>query len=180
MSWKFPAAIIVKTFVPAILLLGGCASTTVTGSSDPSGAPASAWADYDRLPVELHGTVQGHTKAELAALFPADHRPEYAVLGDLPPAPGRRMVLYVNPAQMPPQSELCSNSHAFRRGPQAGGSAFATGALCDGPKVISVASAYVLTRDQSPQGLAYNFSSVRDQLYLSLFPGATDPDRYFN
>jgi hypothetical protein len=54
------------------------------------------------------------------------------------------------------------------------------GALCDGPKVISTASAYILDKDQTPQGLAYNFRMIRDQLYQSLFPHANDPMRYDN
>jgi hypothetical protein len=172
---------ILRTVVPAAVLLGGCALTTVTSSSNPSRAAASAWADYDTLPVELHGVVPGETKAQLAALFPPYHAPQYAALGDLPRADtGRRMVLFVNPVAALPRAELCEGRGRFERAVQQGRSAYVQGALCDGGRVISTASGYVLTRDMTPKELSHDFATIRDQLYQSLFPGANNPDMYFN
>ena len=169
-----------RVLLPAAALLGGCASTTISSSANPSRAPASDWSDYATLPVELHGVVPGRSKAELAALFPPYHQPQYAALGDLPAAnTGRRMVLFVNPATLPPTSDLCEGRGQFQRGVQPGESAYVTGALCDGTRVISTASGYVLTANMNPKDLAYNFKIIRDQLYQSLFPGANDPSRYY-
>jgi hypothetical protein len=176
---KLRVSLALKALVPAVVLLGGCATTTVTGTTNPSGAQASAWSNYDSLPVELHGTVPGRTEGQLASLFPADPQPQYAAIGDLPlQPPGRRMVLYVNPARMPPNSALCSDSTVFQSGPQSGKSAYVEGALCDGPKLISTANGYVLAKDASPHRLAQNFGVIRDQLYQVLFPGRSDPDWY--
>jgi hypothetical protein len=165
---------------PALLLLGGCAgSNTVLSSANPSRVPASDWADYASLPVAVRGVVPGRSKAQLAAVFPAYHAAQYASLGGLPPAEERRMVLFVNPADHLADEGLCNGRSDFRRGGQDGDSAFVVGALCDGSRVITRATAYILTKDQSPQALAYNFNIIRDQLYQSLFPGANDPNKYF-
>jgi hypothetical protein len=45
--------------------------------------------------------------------------------------------------------------------------------------VVTRATAYILTKDQSSRELAYNFRTIREQLYQSLFPGANDPGKYF-
>ena len=170
-----------KIAAPAMLLLGGCeASTTVTGSVNPSRAQPAAWADYDQLPVELHGVIPSRTKPQLAALFPPAPRRQVATLGDVPVESGtRRMVLYVNPAAMPPAEDLCSDAAAFRRGAQEGESAHVTGALCDGNKLITRASGRVLTADQTDAGLRKDFQIIRDQLYQALFFGANTTYRYY-
>jgi len=164
-----------------VLALGGCtAPTTILSSANPSRAPAAAWADYQSLPVELHGAAPGHDKAELASLFPAYHAAQYAALGGLPATgPQRRIVLYVNPAYRPGPSQLCDGAAHFPRGTQDGQSAYVVGALCDGTRLITVASANILVKSKAPADLAYNFTIIRDQLYQSLFPGANDPDRYY-
>ena len=164
----------------SLLLLGGCtASTSVLSSANPSRVPASEWTDYASLPVAVRGVVPGHSKAELAAVFPVYQQPQYASLGNLPPVEGRRMVLYVNPADHLADGGLCNGGSGFRRGGQEGESAFVVGALCGGPNVITRATAYIRTKDQDSRELAYNFNTIRDQLYQSLFPGSNDPNRYF-
>jgi hypothetical protein len=164
-----------------VLALGGCtAPTTILSNANPSGAPATAWEDYQSLPTDVHGAAPGHDKAELAALFPAYHPAHYAALGGLP-ATGlqRRMVLYINPAYRPGPSQLCDGAAHFPRGKQDGQSAYVVGALCDGTRLITVASAKILVESQDPADLAHNFTIIRDQLYQSLFPGANDPYRYY-
>jgi hypothetical protein len=89
------------------------------------------------------------------------------------------MVLYVNPAYPPEQSQICDGAAHFPRGTQDGQSAYVAGALCDGARLITMASAKILTKNQDPTELVYNFNIIRDQLYQSLFPGANDPDRYY-
>jgi len=166
--------------LPALLLLGGCASpTTVLSSANPSRLPASDWTDYASLPVAVRGVVPGRTKAQLAAVFPAYQTAQYASLGNLPSTEERRMVLYVNPADHLADEGLCNGRSDFRRGGQDGNSAFVVGALCDGTHVVTRATAYILTKDQSSSELAYNFRMIRDQLYQSLIPGSNDPGRYF-
>jgi hypothetical protein len=175
------ASAVVPVGVAAPLALGGCtAPTTILSNANPSRAPAAAWEDYQSLPVDVHGAAPGHSKAELAALFPRYQTAHYAALGGLPPArPQRRMVLYVNPAYMPGPSQLCDGAAHFPRGTQDGQSAYVVGALCDGTRLITVASAKILVESQDPTDLSYNFNIIRDQLYQSLFPGANDPDRYY-
>jgi hypothetical protein len=149
-------------------------------NANPSRAPAAAWADYQTLPVDVHGVAPGRSKTDLAALFPVYQAAQYAALGALPAAGGQRhMVLYVNPAYTPGSSQLCDGAAHFPRGTQEGGSAYVVGALCDGTRLITLASAKILTKNQDPAELAYNFEIIRDQLYQSLFPGANDPDRYY-
>jgi hypothetical protein len=167
---------------PASLLLpGGCAAdTSVISSANPSRVPAAEWTDYASLPVAMRGVVPGRTKAQLAAIFPIYRQAQYASLGALPPAEERRMVLYFNPADHLSDEGLCNGRSGFRRGGQDGDSAFVVGALCDGSRVITRATAYILTKDQSPSELAYNSGIIRDQLYQSLFPGSNDPNKYFS
>lgn len=167
--------------VAAAFALGACtAPTTVLSNANPSRAPAAEWADYQTLPVDVHGTAPGYSKENLAALFPPYHPAQYAALGEIPAAVTQRhMVLYVNPAYTPKSSQLCDGAAHFPRGAQTGQSAFVAGALCDGARLITMASAKILTKNQDPTELVYNFNIIRDQLYQSLFPGANDPDRYY-
>ena len=184
MSGPFPLrrSSVLKSVLPALLLLSGCeAATTVTGSVNPSRAQPSAWADYNQLPVELHGVIPNRTKPQLAALFPPAPLQQVVALGPVPvDAYPRRIVLYVNPAALPAPDDLCSNGAAFRRGGQHGESAQVTGALCDGKRLISRASGYVLTENQSDDGLRKDFQIIRDQLYQSLFFGANSTNRYYH
>ncbi len=181
LSRRVAASAILPIEVAVAFALGGCmAPTTILTSANPSRAPASAWADYQMLPVDVHGAAPGHSKADIAALFPAFRPAQYAALGELPVTAARRyMALYVNPAYTPDRSQLCNGAAHFPRGMQEGASAYVVGALCDGTRLITVASAKILTEHTDPAQLAYNFNIIRDQLYQSLFPGANDPDRYF-
>ena len=166
--------------LPALFALGGCAaSTTVLSSANPSRAPASDWSDYRSLPVAVRGVVPGESKAQLAAIFPQYHQAQFASLGNVAAPEGRRMVLYVNPAENLADDGLCNGGSGFTRGAQVGDSAYVVGALCDGPRVITRSTAYILTKDMTPQNLAHNFNTIRDQLYQSLFPGANNPAKYF-
>ena len=163
-----------------MLALCGC-STTITSSANPSRDIPSHWADIDTLPVAVHGSVPGVSGATLASLFPRAPSPEYASLGNLPPVSGgRRVVLYINASELPPKAALCSAPGDFTAGVQAGQLATVTGALCDGPTVITRASARVLTAGQSPDELRRSLEIVTDQLYYSLYRGANDPMRYYN
>jgi hypothetical protein len=177
-TWPARAATLV---FPALLLLGGCtATTTVLSSVNPSRVPAADWTDYRSLPVAVRGVVPGRTKPQLAAIFPAYHQAQYASLTDLPVSnEERRTVLFVNPADPLAEDNLCNGASGFRRGAQEGDSAFVVGALCDGPREITRATAFILTKDQSPRDLANNFNTIRDQLYQSLFPGANNPGKYY-
>jgi hypothetical protein len=172
--------VVLPTLLAGGVLLGGCtASTTVLSSANPSRAPASQWADYESLPVAVRGVVPGYTKGQLVSLFRTYHAPQYASLGDLPASQDRRMALYINPAEPLNSANLCDGHAQFQRGVQQGQSAYVVGALCDGTRVITTATANILASGQSPQDLAYNFNTIRDQLYRSLYPGANDPDRYY-
>jgi hypothetical protein len=129
--------------VAAAFALGGCTlPTTVLSNANPSRAPAAEWADYQTLPVDVHGTAPGYSKENLAALFPPYHPAQYAALGEIPAAATHRhMVLYVNPAYPPSQSQICDGAAHFPRGTQDGQSAYVAGALCDGARLITMASA---------------------------------------
>ncbi|MBE7211013.1 MAG: hypothetical protein INR65_08335 [Gluconacetobacter diazotrophicus] len=154
----------------SILLAGGCAETTVMSSSNPSRDPARHWRDYDQLPVEMVGTIPGHSATDLAALFP--------VVPAGAPDGGRHIVFYVNADQLPPKNELCSDVDAFRPGTQHGGAADVTGALCDGHREVTRATGTVVTAEQSPRWLRRGFGVIRAQLFQALFPGTNDPNKY--
>ena len=158
-------------------VLGGCASTTIlTSSRDTTRTDASSWSDYASLPVQIHGTVPGHSHVALAALFPRSVMPQYASLGALPLSNGgRHIVMYLNPAQTPSDTALCSDSADFQPGAQPGKSAYVVGALCDGYDVVTRATARVLTAGSTPTQLAHNLDNVRIQLFYSLTPGSNHP-----
>ena len=128
--------------------------------------------------MAVRGVVPGHSKAELVALFPAYHAPQYASLGAVAAA-DRHMALYVNPANALSLDNLCNPKAGFHRGPQHGDTAYVVGALCEGGTVVSRATARIRAHDDSSPELASNFRVIQDQLYQSLYPGANDPDRYF-
>jgi hypothetical protein len=159
------------------ILLGGCASTTILSSArDTSRTDAALWSDYASLPVEVHGTIPGHSRAELAAVFPKMDSPQYASLGDLPLSNGgRHIVMYINPSQVPADGALCSDTADFRSGQQDGKSAYVVGALCDGDDVVTRVAARVLTAGSTPEQLTHNLDTVRIQLFYSLTPGSNHP-----
>lgn len=154
--------------LPTLLLAGGCASTEVLNSSNPSRDAPRDWRDYDQLPVEILGSITGRSQAELAALFPAA-----ANAGQ-----GRHIVLYVNADELPQKSSLCSDPGSFRAGAQHGDAATVTGALCDGGREITRATGTVVTTDQSPRWLVKGFDQIRNQLYQSLYPGTNNPFKW--
>ncbi len=165
--------------VLGLALLGGCASTNILSSANPSRASPSAWADAESLPVELHGSVPGVAPGELSAMFPRARPSQIASLG-MPALPdaGRRIVLYLNPAQVAAPADLCSGAGAFQPGRQDGRSAYVVGALCDGRWVITRATANILTRGATPAQLRQNFDVLRVQLWQSLTPGNNNPELY--
>ena len=168
------------TLVSSLVLLS-CCSTTLTYSANPSRANPEQWADYDSLPVELHGGVPGHDNAALSSLFAAPPPRQLASLDGLPISNGgRHIVIYINASALPAPPELCRESDAFQPGTQRGRRAAVTGALCDGGALITTASGYVLSAGQSSTQMRRNLRIITDQLYLSLFQGANNPMRYFN
>ncbi len=158
------------TALPALLLVAGCANTSILSSSNPSRDAPRAWSDYDQLPVRIMGSIPGTSPTALASLFPS--APASTADG------GRHIVMYVNASRLPAKPELCSGAAAFRAGAQPGDVASVTGALCDGNREITRASGDVRTTDQSSRWLRRGFDMVRKQLYLSLHPGANDPASY--
>lgn len=154
--------------IPTLALVGGCANTDVLSSSNPSRDPPRAWRDYDRLPIEMFGSITGKSQTELASLFPS--APDAQT--------GRHIVMYVNAAQLPPKPDLCSAPSSFRAGIQTGDAANVTGALCDGSREVTRAMGTVVTTDKSPRWLVKGFDQVRDQLYQSLYPGTNDPSKW--
>jgi hypothetical protein len=175
------AAFAAKTALPALLLLAGC-GTTIVSSRNPSRAdPSQWWAAAATLPVELHGTVLGRAETVLASVFPPAPFPQYASLGPITvPDNGKRIVLYVNAAQLPPASELCSQSDLFQPAAQDGRYAKVTAALCDGPEVISTVRGYALSGDQTAKGLKLSFGVIEAGLFDALEPGANNPDQYYH
>jgi len=168
-----------KRFRPAksvafLLLLGACATTTITDATNPVLVNPDDWAVND-LPVELHGTTPGHSQAQLAALFP-NHinfpgpNVRYASNSETVAAPPRRIAIYVNGAALPPDAELCEAPGMFREGPQTGQSAKATAALCSGPTVISTAKGIFLAQRQSDKTLAQGLSMMQTELRYALYP----------
>lgn len=86
--------------------------------------------------------------------------------------------MYVNPSQLPARGALCSHTETFRPGTQDGKSANVTGAMCDGKTVVTMATGRVLTAVDSPRWIKKDFSTIRDQLYQSLYPGANNPSKF--
>ena len=143
-----------------LLMLTGC-GTTIIGSANPSGDNPARWADAEQLPAEVHGGTW----------------PAQAVT---PVAASRRVVMYVNPAALPTPSQYCSATQDFRPGQQRGARAYVAAALCDGTRVVSTTTAYVLTAGQTPEAIQRNFRIVPLQLAQALQPGANDPMQYYN
>lgn len=164
------AAIAIETVFPAILLLGGCAPTTITSSSNPSRDPQRLWRDYTSLPVIILGNSPQHSHDQLAAMYPAAQTP----YNDN----GRHIVFYLNAAALPQQADLCSDMEAFQAGTQTGESASVTGAMCDGKTVVTTATGRVLTQTKTARWLRKDFDTIRDQLYQSLVPGSNDPTKF--
>lgn len=165
-----PLRLVALVAAPALLLVGGCANTTVLSSSNPSRDAPADWRDYDKLPIRIVGSITGRSQAELASLFPSAP-PQDADLG-------RHIVLYVNASQLPAKAALCSDPQSFRAAGQSGDAATVTGALCDGAREVTRASGDVVTAGQSPRWLVKGFDQIRNQLYQSLYPGTNDPSKW--
>lgn len=156
--------------VRALLLVGGCANTTVLSSSNPAREAPNDWRDYDRLPIRIVGSIPGRSQAELASLFPAAP----AQHADR----GRHIVMYVNATQLPAKPDLSGNPDAFQAGGQSGDAARVTGALRDGGRDITRASGDVVTAGQSMRWLVKGFDLIRNQFYQSLYSGTNDSAKW--
>ncbi len=164
------AAIAIKAIIPSLLLVSGCAPTTITSSSNPSRDRQRLWRDYTSLPVIILGNSPQHSHAELASMYPAAQTP-YS-------DSDRHIVFYLNAAALPQPADLCSDMSAFQAGTQTGESASVTGAMCDGKTVVTTATGRVLTQTKTARWLRKDFDTVRDQLYQSLVPGSNDPNKF--
>jgi hypothetical protein len=177
-SSPFPR-IVFAAVLPVILFLAGC-GTAIVSSQDPSHANPYQWRAAEALPVELHGNIPARSETALASLFPQGSRPQYASLGPIAlPDKGKRVVMYVNAAFLPPTSDLCSKSDLFRPGRQVSRFARVTAALCDGPTVISVVRGDALSKGQTEQGLQRSFGVMRAGLVAALKRDATEPYQFY-
>ncbi len=164
----------------SMTLLGGCASTTILSSNNPSRAQPSAWTDFASLPVQARGVIAGHSKADLLSLFPNQYPQQVASLGALPASIGsRHIVMYFNPAGVPASDALCSGGSDFRRGVQDGESAHVVAALCDGNTEITRLNARILTQNLTPAQLTVQFDMLKTQLWQSLTPGNNHPEQLY-
>jgi hypothetical protein len=150
--------------LPPLLLPVAC-TTTIVDSENPSKNRPPQWTDYWTLPVEIHGSIPGVSAPQLEAVFPAGA------------GSALRIVLYLNPARMPPDSTLCDNGGDFIAGHQPGRYAFMVGALCNGTAVITYATANILAGGITPQQIAGHLEMMRLQLYQALTPGNNHPER---
>ena len=151
----------IATVLPMILLLVGCASTTILSRTNPSGDDPMSWTDFVTLPVQVLGHTPTHSQSDIAKLFPAFQDQANS---------GRHIVLYVNAAKLPSQDNLCSDTSAFQEGAGIGESANVTGALCDGSRIVTTATGVVRTAVPNARWLMRDFAIIRDQLYQSLAP----------
>ncbi len=151
----------------AALASGRCTTTTVLSSENPSKERPPQWTDYWSLPVVVHGAVPQLEPSGLAALYPGGTGGQQA---------GRRVELFINPAQLPTYMELCRRGEAFRPGGQPGGYARVTGALCDGDKVVTYATATILTAGLRPEQLRGHLEIMHLQLWQALTYGNNHPE----
>jgi hypothetical protein len=166
--------------LPAILLLAG-RGTAIVSRQDPSHANPVQWRTVAALPVELHGNIPGSSETALASLFPLGSHRQYVPLGlTTLPDKGKRIVMYVNAALLPPTSDLYSQSDLFQPGRQVGGFARVTAALCDGPTtVISIDRGYALSKEQTEQGLRRSFGVMRVGLVAALKRDVTETYQFY-
>ena len=71
-----------------------------------------------------------------------------------------------------------SDIAAFKSGVQTGDSAVVAGALRNGNRVVTSATGRVLTIVDAVRWLRSDLDIIRDQLYLSLYPGTNDPGKF--
>ena len=152
------------------LLLSSC-GTMITNHANLSGQAPAQWRDVARLPVELHGSIARRSEADLALILSASSSP-LAAFNDPPPMAGgeKRVVMLVNPTNVPASTAICDTAKGFHSGIQEGPRATVSGALCDGRTVISVVTGSVPTKNQSSDELVASFGKVRDELYWTLYP----------
>ena len=172
----------ISVALSAVTPLSGCASTTITSSDNaardiagplarlPDAQRPYAWRDYRALPVVVYGSAPGHPQAELSRLFP-QAAGSHSVSD-------RHLVIYINAVKLPARAAWCSDTAAFKSGVQTGDSAVVAGALCNGNLVVTSATGRVLTKVDSVRWLRSDFDIIRDQLYLSLYPGTNDPGKF--
>jgi hypothetical protein len=151
-----------------VLALGNCVTTGIIDSENPSKNLPSAWGDYWTLPVRMRGSTPGIAPAQLEGFFPQG-------AGN-----GRRIVLYLNPARMPADADLCSRGDEFMPGPQPGRYGFVVGALCNGQTTITYATANILASGLTAPEVAAHLEMMRLQLYQALTPGNNHPERLYS
>ncbi len=162
-------------------LLAACETTSVTRSARFGDEDFATWAAArDNLPAELHGHLPPQEDVLLRSLYPRRASVEVASLAPIVPKPAdERMVMFINPAELPPDRDLCAGSVGFQSRPQVGRYTDVAAALCRGDKVVSVATGHVLTSGQTEAQMARSFKTITDTLFYALIPGYNDPDKYY-
>ena len=152
----------------ASAVLGGCATTSVLSSENPSKNRPPQWADYWSLPVDVRGHVPGLDEAALQGFYP----------GAAPSRDGnaRHVVMYVDPARLPADAALCSGA-AFTPGSQEGRYGIVAGALCNGRSVVTYATARVLTEGLPSDGVRDKLKMMHLQLWQALTYGNNHPEQ---
>ncbi len=162
-----PASLRIVLALIAASAAGGCTTTSVIVSENPSKNRPPQWLDYWSLPVEVRGAVPQLPQPALAALFPAPASASGAA---------RRIELFLDPARLPGHDVLCSRPDLFVPGGQDGSYAFVAGALCNGNSVVTYATANILTASLSPDQIRGHLEMMHLQLWQALTYGNNHPE----
>ena len=163
-----------------VVLVSGC-TTSITDSGKLVDASADEWTSRRAdLSVDVHGTAPAIVMAALRSPLPPRAPRRYTSMDSMVlNEEAKRIVLYVNTAELPSVDLLCNHPASIGEAAQEGRYAKVTAALCDGNSVISYSRAVVLASSDSPEKIRRNFGIAIDELFDVLQPGADDSDRQY-
>jgi len=171
-----------------MLLLGACSTRIISSQAldqtEPDVVDQDAvvdmepgvwWARQYSLPVEIHGTMPGHSASETASLAQRTPPPDLKA-PSTPSIADRtgRILMYVNPARLPEDDALCVESRHVGHTRQGGSDAGVTVALCDDTKTLAVVHG-VVEADASQSDIKSGLGTLQSALFWDLYKTPYEP-----
>jgi hypothetical protein len=174
-SWCFATGV-------TLLALASCTGALVTSQPLVDTDSSYYWERViNEVPVQVHGSVPGHTESELMVLLTA--KPEPAMTVPTDDASGwpavrsdedpRRVVFFLNPLTYPLPLRICRNEATPWSGPQTGDRAQVYVVLCNGREPIAETQGTLPAIGQTDEDIKNSYATIEDSLIEAI--RAIDP-----
>jgi hypothetical protein len=167
--WRFAGGL-------TLLALASCSGALVTSRPLVDSDSSYYWTRViDEIPVQVHGSMPGHTASELTALLSGETQSGMTptaenaggapgAVSDRPLEGQRRVILFLNPSSRPLPVLICRNEAAPQSGPQTGNRAGVYAVLCNGTQPVTATQGTLPAIGQTDQDIRRSYSTIQDSI----------------